>query len=378
MLSQRHRKFLVEMLTLPTAPFAEQYIQRYILDFCGRRPALKARQDAAGNILIHYRHPQVRRKRPLCLSAHMDHPGFRALEVLDNGRLKAQWLGGVTPEYFPKAKVRFFDGNRWIHGRIVKTSLKTLGLENAQTMVDTAEIEFVRPRKAEVPTAAVGMWDLPNPRITGKRIYARGCDDIAGCAALLASLDTLVRRRARAEVYYLFTRAEEVGFIGAIAACEQRTVPKKCLVVAIETSSVLAGVEMGGGPILRVGDKSTVFTPNLTAWCKEVADELTRADSKFRYQRKLMDGGSCESSAFCELGYDATGVCIALGNYHNCNRAKKQIAPEYVHLDDVANMIRWFVALATCKGELHDGNPRLQKRLTHLKRRYSKMLAHTA
>ena len=197
MLIQRHKKFLIDMLTLPTAPFAEQHIQRYILDFCGRHRALTARQDRTGNILIHYRHPQVRRKRPVCLSAHMDHPGFRALGPLDNGRLKAQWLGGVAPEYFPKAKVRFFTENGWVHGRIAKTSLKTLGLENAQTMVDTAEVEILRPRGASVPAGAVGMWDLPDPRISGKRIHARGCDDIAGCAALLASLDTLVRRRAR-------------------------------------------------------------------------------------------------------------------------------------------------------------------------------------
>jgi hypothetical protein len=45
-----------------------------------------------------------------------------------------------------------------------------------------------------------------------------------------------------------------------------------------------------------------------------------------------MDGGTCESSAYCQRGYDATGICIALGNYHNMNVRRKRIGPEYVDL----------------------------------------------
>jgi len=36
-----------------------------------------------------------------------------------------------------------------------------------------------------------------------------------------------------------------------------------------------------------------------------------------RHQRKLMDGGGCEASAFVVYGYQATGLCLALGNWHN-------------------------------------------------------------
>jgi len=223
-----------------------------------------------------------------------------------------------------------------------------------------------------------GMWDFPDPQIRGQRIYARGCDDIAGAAAILSALDTLTRTKAKTEAYFLFTRAEEVGFIGAIAACQLRTIPRKCLVVAIETSSVLPGVEMGGGPILRVGDKSTIFNPDLTVWCGRVGEALAASDKGFTYQRKLMDGGSCESTAYCQLGYDATGICIALGNYHNCNRVHAKLAPEYVHLGDVENLIKWFVGLATTKIAFASGNPPLQKRLGQLERRYDRLLKSTA
>ncbi|MCH8853540.1 MAG: hypothetical protein IID41_12945, partial [Planctomycetes bacterium] len=147
---------------------------------------------------------------------------------------------------------------------------------------------------------------------------------------------------------------------------------------AVETSSVLPGVVMGGGPILRVGDKSSIFTPELTVWCRQVADDLAGRDRKFVYQRKLMDGGSCESSAYCQLGYDATGICIALGNYHNCNRAVGKLAPEYVNLDDVANLIKWFTALATTTIISTPGDAQLQRRLGQLQRRYQRLLKATA
>ncbi len=377
MLRKRHQKILTDMLSLPTAPFAEDHVRGYVFDFCQQR-GVKVHEDKVGNILVHYKHRSAKVERPLCLCAHMDHPGFRAVRILGEHRLKAQWHGGVMPEHFPQARVRFYSDGRWVHGRIVRMHLKTLGLERPQRMVDTVEIEITRPKRSAVKPGAPGMWDFPDPQIKGKRIYARSCDDIAGVAAILCSLDTLVRTTAKTEAYFLFTRAEEVGFVGAIAACRLKTVPKKCLVVAIETSSVLPGVVMGGGPILRVGDKSSIFTPDLSVWCRRAADELASRDNKFTYQRKLMDGGSCESSAYCQLGYDATGICIALGNYHNCNRGKKKLAPEYVHLDDVANLIKWFVALAATNTAPPSGDPQLQKRLGQLERRYQRLLKATA
>ncbi len=376
MISKRHRKILLDVLALPTAPFSEECVRQFVFDSC-LRYGLKVREDKAGNVLAHYRHPAARVARPVCLCGHLDHPGFRAGRTRADGTLQARWLGGVPPDYFHGAKVRFFSEGRWAFGQVRAITLRTLGLERPQPMVHTAEIEIRRPAGATVRPTAPGMWDFPDPRIVGKRVLARACDDLAGVAAILCSIETLARRKARTEAYFLFTRAEEVGFIGAIAACRRKTIPAKCLVIAVETSSVLPGVIMGGGPILRVGDRSSVFTPHLTAWCGRVAEALSCKDAKFTFQRKLMDGGSCESSAYCQLGYDATGICIALGNYHNCDRAKRRLAPEYVHLDDVANLIRWFAALTTARQALTPGDVRLGKRLGQLERRYARLLGNS-
>lgn len=218
------------------------------------------------------------------------------------------------------------------------------------------------------------MWDFPDPRVRGNQIHARGCDDIAGAAAMLCAIDKLVRWKRACDAYFLFTRAEEVGFVGAIAACRLRTIPKKCVVVAMETSSERPNAKMGDGPILRVGDKSSTFTPAATAHCHRIALDLATSDKTFAFQRKLMDGGTCESSAYCTLGYDATGICIALGNYHNVDAKRGKLGPEYVDLRDFHNVVKWFVALATTQRRYSGRNEALEALMGDIEKTYKQLL----
>ena len=174
--------------------------------------------------------------------------------------------------------------------------------------------------------------------------------------------------------YVLLTRAEEVGFIGGIAAVRLGTIPKRSYVVAMETSSELPSARMGDGPILRGGDRASTFTPNVTAHCHRVARELSAGDRHFQYQRKLMDGGTCESSAYCTLGLEATGLCIALGNYHNIDVKRRRIAPEYIDLSDFEGVVKWFVALARGSTPFRGHDPILAGQIAELERTYKSLL----
>ena len=223
------------------------------------------------------------------------------------------------------------------------------------------------------------MWDLPGPSIRGKRVRGVDCDDMAGVAGMLSMLEVLCRRGERATVYYLFTRAEEVGFAGCLSACAAATLPRRCAVVGIECSTELPTARLGDGPILRVGDRMSVFSPALGDYCRAVADELAGRKKGFRYQRKLMDGGSCESTAYCAYGYEAAGICLPLGNYHNMNKAAKRIDSEYIHAEDFANMVEWFVALAMCRRPFDpkdSGGPR-RKMLERIRRKHERRLVKT-
>ncbi len=367
----RATRILREVTGLPTAPFLEQYVADYVRSFVKDRRGLTLKTDAAGNLLVRYKFGRKRIARPACFTAHMDHPGFEADRMIDKRRLRATWRGGVRPKFFRGSKVRFYADGDWTRGKI--TSIATTK-HAGREVVKTAEIDLPRP----VEKGTLGMWDLPDPATRNGRLYARVCDDLTGLAAMLACIDDLCRRRVSGEAYFLFTRAEEVGFVGAMAACRLKTVPKRCFLVAVENSSELSNARMGDGPILRVGDRATTFTSPATSFCEAVAKDLSSRSKRFQYQRRLMDGGTCESTAFCELGYEATGICLALGNYHNMNTRSGRIASEYINLNDYISLATWFVSIVTTKRRYAGHDADLRKRLRSIEKEHKKLLNSTA
>ncbi len=334
-------KILKDLLTLPTAAFLETAVMEYLEQACRKLAGVKIKYDRYGNLLAHYRH-QPRKITPLAFVAHTDHPGFCARKMLDKHTLLAEFRGGVRPEYFAGAKVRFWHEGRWIKGKVQKlTKIQKSPVPTRPPVPKEARIEISRP----VPPDTLGMWDLPDPVLRGDKVIARGCDDLAGVAAVLTMLQRLSRRKTRGEAYALFTRAEEVGFVGAMGAIRARTIPKRVPIVSIETSSALVNAPIGDGPIVRVGDRAVIYTPQLAAFCGRVAQNIATRRKKFQFQRKLMDGGMCEAAAFGTHGYATVGICLALGNYHNMDTKRQRIASEWVSLRDWQGMVDLFEAL---------------------------------
>jgi endoglucanase len=155
----------------------------------------------------------------------------------------------------------------------------------------------------------------------------------------------LKQSRARVHVVGILSRAEEVGFHGALALAASPKLPRKSLVISLETSRELPAVKMGKGVILRVGDRASVFDPEASRYLAEVATGLKERKERFQFQRGLMSGGTCEATAYQELGFQSAAVCVALGNYHNCGPANK-IRAEYVSIADACNMVELLVEAA--------------------------------
>jgi endoglucanase len=130
-------------------------------------------------------------------------------------------------------------------------------------------------------------------------------------------------------------------------------VPAGASVVSLECSKALPDAPQGGGVIVRVGDRMSIFAPALTEALRVAADAVGADDPGFRYQRKLMDGGSCEATAFCASGYRASGLAVPLGNYHNADDRGPGIAPENVLVSDWLAEVQLLVELA-CRPELLD------------------------
>ena len=112
------------------------------------------------------------------------------------------------------------------------------------------------------------------------------------------------------------------------------TVAHGARLIALENSKSFAESPIGGGPIVRVGDATSTFDPDLTYRCGKIAQQIAAQDPSFKYQRKLMPGGTCEASAYQTYGYTATCLCLPLGNYHNMNEAAGKIDSEFISLSD--------------------------------------------
>jgi putative aminopeptidase FrvX len=320
------------VLAVPTAPYREQRIRDFIIDFCKQR-SLNYKQDEVGNLIVTY--GGTYKNAVFGFAAHMDHPGFIAEKDSARHRLTALFYGGVNKEYFKGARAVFFTDNGPVKAVVTKT-----------------EFEKQVPRRrcwlrteGPIPSGTLGMWDLPACRIRGDRLSSRACDDLVGCISVLSLLDELHRRRIRKKVLAIFTVAEEAAFQGAIHLCVHKRIPKSTHLIAIETSSALPTATIGDGVVIRVGDRRSIFTPGLTAFLADAAQALQSRDTAFRYQRKLMDGGVCESTVYNTFGCTNAAVCIPLGNYHNRNRRTKKIAAEYVSLSDLENMVKLFLSV---------------------------------
>ena len=280
-------KIVEPLLRCPTAPTFEEMVTDEIYRQLQGRSGIRIEKDQFGN-LIAMRSGSAQAQ--YAFVAHMDHPGWRL-------QPKKEFLGSVRPELQDKGKIRSFG-------------------------------EF-------------GMWDLPEILIEQDRLYSRACDDLIGCSTIVSILHWLEENRSPASVYGIFTRAEEVGLIGAIDLAKSGRLDPDLTVISLETSAERPPARMGAGPIIRVGDRASIFNSDVTALLVEAAKSY-----ELPYQRCLMDGGTCEGTAFQLYGYRSGALSIALGNYHNCT-PDGRIDAEYIDLKDLEGLIALCVAIVT-------------------------------
>ncbi|MBL9131458.1 MAG: M20/M25/M40 family metallo-hydrolase [Verrucomicrobiaceae bacterium] len=290
---------LKRLLKLPTAPFHEYHVRAEIEAMLKECPHVKLRKDKFGNLLATYKNGKIKSKPTWVFAAHMDHPAFVKSE---DGW---EFLGGsATPE--------------------MEVAVKS-GLRKAK--------------------GGIGVWNFP-VKVTNTRIEAAACDDLIGCAVIVMTFLELARLGIHTTVHAAFTRAEEVGWLGAWHLAQNWPFGKEAVFVSIETSRPVNGAVMGQGPMVRVGDRVSVFDSEAVAVLTTTAKEQA-----IRVQRCLLDAGACEATAVQAAGVRSVGISIPLGNYHNIG-VQRQIAPEFVMMDDVKALIQLLKALVATK---HDG-----------------------
>lgn len=283
-------KVLEDIMSQPTAPFHEYHVRGAIQKALSGIKEIRLMEDSFGNLIAHYK--KGRAKPKWAFGAHMDHPGW--VRTPGGGR---EFLGGVPDDYLAAN----MDKVAWF--------------------------------------GTFGMWNLPAYERWNGSVVARACDDLAGCAIAVAVFQELARREIEANVYALFTRAEEVGFLGIHRMLEEGAYPADVTFISLETSAMVDGAKRDGGPVIRVGDRLSSFLNEAVGLLDAAAKEHA-----IPCQRLLLDKGACEASAVQAHGLPAAGISILLENYHNCG-PDTTILPEKVALDDIDRVVKLLLAL---------------------------------
>lgn len=350
---------LKRILSLATAPFHERFVSSFI---CAElvKAGLDFYLDEHGNIIA-----GRGEDRSLACIAHMDHPGFEVVEVR-GGKAEAEWFGGVDEKYFVGSGVAVYDRRSGeISGRGV--------IEEAAKSPEGRVEKIVFRVDGGVEPGAFGTWDLVPFRLRGERVYTKGADDLVGCAIVLAVLRELNERGVGRAARGVFTRAEEQGFIGSLGMIQSGTLPLSERIISVEASKALPGALLGSGPVIRLGDRTSMFDPRMALFMDYAAREIRKNDSTFVYQRRVMDGGTCEATPYVLRGYVAGGIAVPLHNYHNQGRGK--ITPEVVHLRDVEGAVRLLVELVV---RMEEFELPVTEAVQRLERRWQKYRAKLA
>lgn len=352
---------LKKILSQPTAPYREKRVIDFLKEFFAQEQ-IPYFSDPHGNLVLgvqskneYFKRVRLKTQEPLRLfMAHLDHPGFHGVQWLEDGLLKVQWYGGAPTQFLENAPV-------WVtapHQDVVRGRMRSAELTEKKNTIHTAQLQFpekIQPRFSNAKDIYGGFSFREPVWQEGSLLYTHGADDLAGVFSVVSLAQEIYSKKstlkqAKSNFLGILTRAEEVGFVGAIAHFSLNWLQKpqrKIVLISLETSRTLQGAEIGKGPVVRLGDRFTVFD---ASGLKVLAD-VAQKELPESHQKRIMDGGRCEASAGTCFGIPSLGISIPLGNYHNQSfeggpdsRGPLGPAPEFVHVLDV------FGALKLCQG----------------------------
>ena len=255
---------LMAVAACPTAPCHEGHVRACLLAKLAGLPHVTTHLDEFGNLHARYEHDAAGRE-PFRLVAHMDHPAFVVHRRGETEQL--HFAGGVDEKYFVGRGVIFHN----------EASPKRLGRAVITDTAFAGEAARVTIEGAIPAEATFATWDLPKARCTKKHFVSPACDDLVEVSIMLALFRRLSLAGAKACVHALFTRAEEIGFAGALAALRAKTPLAVMPTLSLEASRALGFARVEGGPVLRVGDRLSVFDSRITHWLETAFRDLKTA-----------------------------------------------------------------------------------------------------
>lgn len=226
--------------------------------------------------------------RRIMLSAHMDEVGFMVSGITDEGYLRFGNLGGIDPAVLCGRPVTVAHGDKLLQGVIASKAIHLQTPEERKTVTPVTKMYIdVGAKDKEDAENHVSVGDCVAFRSDfevfgegGRQMKGKALDDRAGCAALIEIMRDLYARSVDLpfDVYFAFTRCEEVGISGASVAAHT-VAPDFSIVMEATAVNDLPGVsfparvsELGKGGIISLVDGGSIYDNGMVQFALRTAE----------------------------------------------------------------------------------------------------------
>ncbi len=332
---------ILDVISRPAAPFFEREVIRAVRQVVSPLLANSRVQlcsDRYGNLVLSFRNARSRILPTIVFASHMDHPGFQ-ITAADGIQVQAKILGGLPRgEKLLQTKVRVYSAAGEFSGVVS---------ELVESDEDAVRFTLSSEFRGDIPSA-FAVPDVDRFRISAPFLHGRAMDDLAGCAIQLAVFERIVSQDVPVDCLAVFSRAEEVGFIGAQGICNQGIIPDNAIVVSLEASRNIPGARPENGVVIRTGDRLYIFDPNARELLEKSAEQCR--SKQIRIQQQRMMGGVCEASLYQAHGYHTTAIAVPLINYHN--NGENHVEAEAIAIYDINSAVELLSESATLLPDL--------------------------
>jgi len=305
----------------------------------------KVYRDSVGNFVA-VKYCGIPGAKKIMLDAHADEVGLLVTHIDDKGFIHFHNHTGVDDRILPSATVTVL-GTRALTGviatlppHLLKNTDTTVVVPKNEMIIDVGyDAETVRRlvKTGDLVTLRGGCADLLNNLVMGKSF-----DNRASCAVLLSVLSTFKKIKPRADIYFVFSAAEEFsGGYGAKTAAFD-IVPDEAVVLDVTFgispfTKAPKGKKLGDG--VAIG-KSPILDSHMT-------DELVSkaASHAIPYQLEIMNGRTgtnADKIITTRTGVPTALLSIPLRYMHS--------AGEVVSLDDMKSTARLLISFTEYKG----------------------------
>ena len=267
--------------------------------------------DRPGN-LICFKKGKNRPKNTVVFAAHADEVGMVVKHIEENGTLLFDDIG-IMASALPTRRVCV--GENGIKGVIGAKPIHLIPKEARGKNVSGDDLFIdigARDRSEAKQYVSVGdyvCFDCESKMLSENILKSKEIDDRAGCAMLIG----LMQSELMYDTWFAFTRCEELGTLGAIAAANDIK-PDICVVCETTTASDICGtpdmqkvVKLGEGVSVPYMDMGTIYSKDLYELARIIC-----AENGIKLQTKTRVAGGTDARSFRREGSGCRVMGVAV------------------------------------------------------------------